>query len=211
MILLKILVKNFMHINFIYTYEFNKEKNMTGGIGYTHALFSSGSYFREIALEVDKEENGGNKNGLIDGNEIVNFTKKIKEKYNFDFSFENINQSEKRTVAIRDENGHYNYNNVSELVNEYAGNGTSKVTIFALNGTEDIFQPKYYSKNTVDISYLDVDKFRKSQEAVEQQEDMLRSAIETREEAEKPQQKSFNELSTWEKIKAYLGYKWLCE
>ena len=184
---------------------------MTGLIGYTHALFSSGSYFRNIALEVDKEENGGNNNGLIDGDEIVNFKQKIKEKYNFDFSFENIYRSEKMTVAIKDENGHYKYNNVSELVNEYADNGTSTVTIFALNGTKDIFKPKYYSKNTVDISYLDVDRFRTSQEAVEQQENMLRSAIETREEAEKPQQKSFNELSTWEKFKAYLGYKWLCE
>ena len=163
---------------------------MGGEIGYTHALFAANSYFRQIALDVDKEENGGNNNGLIDNGEIQEFKKRVKEKYNFDFSFNNISQSELKNIKFKGENRWGQiaciWDTCTELSEHYANNGTSSKTIFALNKNKgedinemkDLFAPTKYKQDTIDISYMEEEDFHKSQEEVERQEAILRKQLE---------------------------------
>ena len=79
---------------------------MSNGIGYSHALFSYGSNVRKFALEADKKENGGNDNGLLDGNEIAVFKQNIKKVagFDFDFSEERFPEIEKEMHRIVKEN-----------------------------------------------------------------------------------------------------------
>lgn len=51
------------------------------------------------AQYVDKEENGGNNNGKVDGNEIQLFKDIIKHRYNFDYSFDKLDSKQSRKLG----------------------------------------------------------------------------------------------------------------
>ena len=142
-------------------------------IGYTHALFTGN--LRSIALKVDKKDNGGNDNGLIDGKEIKQFKDLVKTTYGIDFDFNAIKQSSEKDVAIKNNNGGYKYNTMTELSNAYQNNGTNSKTIKFLNGGDPFAKLK---NNTAKISYLNENDFKESQKYVKEQEDKINSKIE---------------------------------
>ena len=176
--------------------------------GYSHTLFSGGSYLRKYAEEVDKQENGGNGNGVIDGNEIQKFKSIVKQKTGYDFDFSGINQVANRTITVQDKNG-FLFNNTAEIAKKY-GNATSTKTIDWMNGKQsgkDLLVP---SRKTLEIPYMSDDDYNKSKSLVDRQEQAVRSRIEKQNEAKKT--KEAKELhnnckSDFEKVCDYLRNK----
>lgn len=58
-----------------------------------NSYFAAGKT-RYWAEYVDKQENGGNGNGRVDGNEIKLFTEIIKHRYGFDYSFDKLDSKQ---------------------------------------------------------------------------------------------------------------------
>ena len=73
--------------------------------GYSHTLFSSGSYLRKYAEQADKKANGGNGNGVIDGIEIKKFKDIVKQKTGYDFDFSSMKSVQNKTIAVQNKNG----------------------------------------------------------------------------------------------------------
>ena len=151
-------------------------------LGYTHTLFSGGSNLRSYALEVDKKENGGNNNGLIDGNEIAKFKELVKKETNIDFDFSNIKQATKKSVNVQKSNGEWIYQNGSELSKAYKS--TSSKTIDWLNNKQegkDIFIPR---NKSLYISFMTEQNYMSSKSEVDRQEELVRNALKTRKQIE---------------------------
>lgn len=174
-------------------------------IGYTHSLFTGN--LRSLALQVDKKENNGNENGLIDGNEINKFKTLAKQKYGINFDFNSITQSSVKEVAIKDKDNNYIYHNSSELSHKYQNNGTNSTTISLLNGGDPFAKS---SNKTAKISYMPEADFKKSQEYVNKQESAIRTKIDAKQN-EKAQQKQNAQKtpSFWENPIAWLKDRWL--
>ena len=174
-------------------------------IGYTHSLFTGN--LRSLALQVDKKENNGNGNGLIDGNEVNKFKTLAKQKYGINFDFNSITQSSVKKVAIKDKDNNYIYHNGSELSHKYQNNGANSITISFLNGGDPFAKS---SNKTAKISYMPEADFKKSQEYVNKQESAIRTKIDAKQN-EKAQQKQNAQKtpSFWESPIAWLKDRWL--
>ena len=156
---------------------------MSNGIGYSHALFSYGSNVRKFALEADKKENGGNDNGILDGNEIAVFKQNIKKVAGFDFDFSELVQAQKKSIKVQDNNGNWIYNNATEIANDYKS-ATSKSTNW-LNGKQpnkDIFIPK---NKSLFIAYMSEQDFMSSKSSVDEQENLIKGNLQAKKEIEK--------------------------
>lgn len=169
-------------------------------IGYTHSMFTGN--LRAIALKLDKKENNGNDNGLIDGKEINQFKALVKQKYGVDFDFNSIKQSSVKEIAIKDNEGNYIYNNGMELSSKYKNNGTNSKIINHLNGGDPFAK---YSNTKAKIPYMNEADFKKSQEYVNQKEEDVKARIE----AEKPQENVQSEPSCLDMVIAWLKDRWL--
>ena len=151
--------------------------------GYSHTLFSSGSYLRKYAEQADKKANGGNGNGVIDGNEIKKFKDIVKQKTGYDFDFSSMKSVQNKTIAVQDKKG-FIFNNTAEISRKYR-NATSTKTIDWINGKQaghDLLVP---SRKTLDIPYMSDDDFKTSKESVDKQEQTVRAKIQKQNEAKK--------------------------
>lgn len=174
-------------------------------IGYTHSLFTGN--LRALALQVDKKENHGNGNGLIDGKEINQFKVLAKQKYGINFDFNSITQSSVKEVAIKDKDDNYIYHNGSELSRKYQNNGTNSTTIEALNGGDPFARS---SNKTAKISYMPEADFKKSQAYVNKQESAIRAKIDAKQNAKAQQKQNAQKTpSFWENPIAWLKERWL--
>ena len=149
---------------------------MTSTFGYSHALFSQGTNLRKFALEVDKKENGGNNNGLIDGTEIESFKKLVEQKSGVIFDFSKLKEVGKRTIPIQDDNRNWLYNNTTEVANTFRGVVTTK-TIDWLNGKKDGKDLFVSSRRTLDIPTMSDNDFRTSINSVNAQEEKVSKAL----------------------------------
>ena len=144
--------------------------------GYSHTLFSSGYYLRRYAEEVDKKEKGGNNNGVIDGNEIQEFKKLVKQKTGYDFDFSGMKQVQKKTIQVR-KDGEFLFNTTTEIAQKYR-NATSTKTIDWMNDKQpgkDLLVP---SRETLDIPYMNDNDYKQSKNSVDRQEVIVRKKIE---------------------------------
>ena len=163
-------------------------------IGYTHSLFTGN--LRALAVQVDKKENHGNGNGLIDGNEINKFKTLAKQKYGINFDFNSITQSSVKEVAIKDKDNNYIYHNGIELSRKYQNNGTNSTTIEALNGGDPFAKS---SNKTAKISYMPEADFKKSQAYVNKQESAIRAKIDAKQNKKAQQKQNAQKTpSFWE-------------
>ena len=143
--------------------------------GYSHTLFSGGSYLRRYAEEADKKENGGNGNGVIDGNEIQKFKSIVKQKTGYNFDFSGMSQVGSKTIKVQDNEG-FLFNNTTEIAKKY-GNATSTKTIDWMNNKQagkDLLVP---SRKTLDIPYMSDDDYKKSKSSVDTQEQAVRARV----------------------------------
>ena len=144
--------------------------------GYSHAVFSYGSYLRKYAEQADDKANGGNDNGVIDGNEINKFKEIVKAKTGYNFDFSKISQVENKTIAIQ-ENNKFIYHTTTDVANKY-GNAVTTKTVDWMNGKQpgkDLFVP---SRKTIDIPFMSDDEYKTSKAAVEKQELEVRKRVE---------------------------------
>lgn len=155
---------------------------MTNGIGYSHALFSSGSNLRQMALNADKKENGGNNNGLLDGDEIAKFSQAFKSKTGVDFDFSNIKQATKKSIPIQDNKGNFIFKNGTDIANTYKS-ATSKSTNW-LNGKQegkDIFIPR---NKSLYIAFMDEKDYMASKSSANAQERIIKEKLENNKQTE---------------------------
>ena len=143
--------------------------------GYSHALFAAGSYLRRYAEEVDNKNNGGNGNGVIDGNEINKFKSVVKEKTGYDFDYSSLKQVKQKNIKVQNQNG-FLFNNTTEIAKQY-GTATTTKTIDWLNNKVDGKDLLVSSRKTLDIPYMDIDDFNSSRTNVQMQEEKVRELV----------------------------------
>lgn len=144
--------------------------------GYSHAIFRSSSMFREHVLYCDDKKNGGNDNGLLDGDEIKKFKSIVQSKYNHIFNFENIEKVKVKKVKVRDaETREPIFGTGKNIADEYGGATTTK-TIDWLNDKQPGIDLIKYATIELDIPYMD--NYKSSVEEVNKQE---KEIIEARE------------------------------
>ena len=168
--------------------------------GYSHTLFSSGSYLRKYAEQADKKANGGNGNGVIDGNEIKKFKDIVKQKTGYYFDFSSMKPVQNKTIAVQNKNG-FIFNNTTEIAKKY-GNATSTKTIDWMNRKQEGHDLLVPSRKTLDIPYMSDDDYKTSKQSVDKQEQTVRAKIQKQNEAKKQQEaKELHEncKSTFEK------------
>lgn len=154
--------------------------------GYSHTLFSTGSYLRKYAEQADKQANGGNGNGVIDGNEIKTFKNIVKQKTGYDFDFSSMKPVQNKTIAVQDNNG-FIFKNTAEIAKKY-GNAVSTKTIDWMNGKQaghDLLVP---SRKTLDIPYMTDDDYKTSKQSVDKQEQIVNAKIQKQNKAKKQQE-----------------------
>ena len=154
--------------------------------GYSHALFSSGSYLRKYAEQVDSKAAGGNANGVIDGNEIQKFKALVKQKTGYNFDFSNMKSVKNKTIAVQNQKG-FIFNNTTEIAKKY-GNAATTKTIDWINGKQDGHDLLVPSRKTLDIPYMNDDNFKVSKQSVDKQEQVVRAKIQKQNEAKKQQE-----------------------
>ena len=135
---------------------------MTGALGYTHALFGGvESHLRTMAIKYDKKENGGNENGLLDGNEIAKFSDELMRKTNIDFNSLGLKQSVVKTVKNEYSPLDGNKTIAEKAAEKYRAYNTNSTSIFALNDGN-------LQKNEIKVSYLSNEDYNAGRKALEQ-------------------------------------------
>ncbi|MBQ4115556.1 hypothetical protein IJD34_09160 [bacterium] len=135
--------------------------------GYSHAIFQNTNGFRALALQVDKIENGGNNNGIIDGKEIQIFKKEVNNKYGYTFDFSQLDTIKTKKISVRDsKTREAYYNTTTEIAKEFGGATTTK-TIDWLNNKKPGKDLLTYSTLSIDIPVMD--NYEKNVENVNEQ------------------------------------------
>ena len=148
---------------------------------------------RRYAEQADDKANGGNGNGVIDGNEIKKFKDIVKQKTGYNFDFSSMKQVKNKTIAVQDENG-FIFNTTTEIANKYR-NATSTKTIDWMNGKKEGHALLVPSRKTLDIPYMNDDDYKSSKQSVDKQEDTVSSIIQKQNEAKKLQKaKEYHEM-----------------
>lgn len=174
--------------------------------GYSHTLFSYGSYLRRYAEEADKKENGGNGNGVIDGAELQKFKSIVKNKTGYDFDFSQMSQVKNKTIKVQNENG-FIFNNTTEIAQKY-GNSVSTKTIDWINDKQQGKDLLVNSRKTLDIPFMSDNDYKTSKASVEKQEATVRTIIEKQnDEREAQEARELQEhcMSAFEKFLRWIG------
>ncbi len=148
-------------------------------IGYSLALFSmdGSNKLRQYAVKADEK---GNKNGLLDGDEINEFKKQIKARCGYEFDFSKIKEAEKKKIDVND------YQNVTEIARKYKASTTQ--IIDALNPAAakrekdpygSVMINNYTREHGINIAYMSEKDFQMSKKSVEAQEEKYITARDT--------------------------------